>query len=139
MPDPRTAAAALPYDLSYSEEHEWVALEPNSPLPDHPVRIGLTTVAVAALGDLVHVELPAVGSTVMAGETCGEVESTKAVSDLYAPVTGRVTIVNTAVVDDPALIGTDPYGEGWLFAVQPTALGKLLSAAEYATATEQPA
>ena len=79
--------------------------------------IGITAVAADALGDIVYVELPEVGATVTAGETCGEVESTKSVSDLYAPVTGEVTEINQAVVDDPALINTDPYGAGWLFKV----------------------
>ena len=79
--------------------------------------IGISAVAADALGDIVYVELPEVGSTVTAGETCGEVESTKSVSDLYSPVTGEVTEVNEAVVDDPALINSDPYGAGWLFKV----------------------
>ena len=79
--------------------------------------IGISAVATDALGDIVYVDLPEVGSTVTAGETCGEVESTKSVSDLYAPVTGEVTEVNDAVVDDPSLINSDPYGAGWLFKV----------------------
>lgn len=92
--------------LQYSEEHEWVGREASS----NVVSIGITAVAAEALGDIVYVELPEVGSTVTAGDTCGEVESTKSVSDLYAPVTGEVTEVNPTVVEDPALITTDPYG-----------------------------
>ena len=79
--------------------------------------IGISAVAADALGDVVYVDLPEVGSTVTAGETCGELESTKSVSDLYAPVTGEVTEINDDVVDDPALINSDPYGAGWLFKV----------------------
>ena len=82
--------------------------------------------------DLVFVDLPQVESTVTVGEACGEVESTKTVSELYPPVSGRVTEVNQAAVDDPAVITADPYGAGWLFAVQPAAAGDLLTAAEYA-------
>ena len=98
-----------------------------------PVGIGISAVATDALGDIVYVDLPEVGSTVTAGETCGEVESTKSVSDLYAPVTGEVTEINDAVVSDPALINSDPYGAGWLFKVAVTEEGPLLSAEEYAS------
>ena len=83
-------------ELKYSAEHEWVASDGAG-----PAGIGISAVAADALGDIVYVDLPEVGSTVTAGETCGEVESTKSVSDLYAPVTGEVTEVNDAVVDDP--------------------------------------
>ena len=99
-------------ELQYSDEHEWVAREAGN-----VVSIGISAVATDALGDIVYVDLPEVGSTVTAGETCGEVESTKSVSDLYSPVTGEVTEINDAVVDDPALINSDPYGAGWLFKV----------------------
>ncbi len=114
-------------ELKYSAEHEWVA-----PARTGPVGIGISAVAADALGDIVYVDLPEVGSTVTAGETCGEVESTKSVSDLYAPVTGEVTEINDAVVDDPALINSDPYGAGWLFKVAVTEEGPLMSAEEYA-------
>ncbi|QBJ95886.1 glycine cleavage system protein GcvH [Rhodococcus sp. ABRD24] len=123
---------AFPNDRSYTADHEWVAIHPGHPLPDNPVRVGVTSIAVDSLGELVFVELPEVGSTVVVGEACGEVESTKTVSDLYPPVSGRVTLVNTAAVDSPELVSADPYGEGWLFAVQPTDAGELLTAAEYA-------
>ncbi|BCW73498.1 glycine cleavage system protein GcvH [Arthrobacter sp. NicSoilB8] len=115
-------------ELKYSAEHEWVAADGSG-----PVGIGISAVAADALGDIVYVDLPEVGTKVTAGETCGEVESTKSVSDLYAPVTGKVTAINPAVVDDPSLINSDPYGAGWLFKVAVTAEGPLLSAQEYAS------
>jgi len=125
------SANVIPDDRSYTEQHEWVSIAPGAALPDTPVRVGITSVAAAALGDLVYLDLPEVGSTIVAGEICGEVESTKTVSELYPPVSGTVTAVNTAAVDDPALVASDPYGDGWLFEVQPTAAGALLTAAEY--------
>ncbi|WP_067547754.1 glycine cleavage system protein H [Nocardia crassostreae] len=128
---------AFPIDRSYTAEHEWVMLAPGAPMPDAPVRVGITAVAVEALGDLVHLELPAVGSTVAAGMPCGEVESTKAVSEIYSPASGRITLVNSAALDDPGLIGADPYGAGWLFAVLPTGTSELLTAAQYAEKTSQ--
>ncbi|GIU55533.1 glycine cleavage system protein GcvH [Arthrobacter sp. NicSoilC12] len=115
-------------ELKYSAEHEWVASDGAG-----PAGIGISAVAADALGDIVYVDLPEVGSTVTAGETCGEVESTKSVSDLYAPVTGEVTEVNDAVVGDPSLINSDPYGAGWLFRVAVAEEGPLLSAQEYAS------
>ena len=123
---------SIPNDRSYTDEHEWVMIAPGADLPAAPVRIGITTVATDALGDLVFVELPEVGATVTVGQPCGEVESTKTVSELFPPVSGTVTEVNQAAADDPAVISADPYGDGWLFAVQPEAAGALLSAAEYA-------
>lgn len=116
-------------NLLYSAEHEWVAVDGSG-----PVGIGITAVATEALGDIVYVDLPEVGSTVTAGETCGEIESTKSVSDLYAPVTGEVTEVNADVVADPALINSDPYGAGWLFRVAVGSEGPLMSGEEYAAA-----
>ena len=115
-------------ELKYSAEHEWVASDGPG-----PAGIGISAVAADALGDIVYVDLPEVGSTVTAGETCGEVESTKSVSDLYAPVTGEVTEVNDAVVGDPSLINSDPYGAGWLFKVAAESDGPLLSAEDYAS------
>ena len=126
----------IPDDRSYTEEHEWVLIAPGAALPDTPVKVGITSVAAAALGDLVFLDLPEVESTITTGETCGEVESTKTVSELFPPVSGTVTAVNTAAVDDPSLVTTDPYGEGWLFEVRPTAAGPLLTAAEYAERNE---
>lgn len=122
----------IPDDRSYTDEHEWVDLAPGADLPDTPVRVGITGVAAAALGDLVYLDLPEVGTTISAGQTCGEVESTKTVSELFPPVGGEVTEINTAAVDDPSLVTTDPYGAGWLFAVRATDAGPLLTAAEYA-------
>jgi glycine cleavage system H protein len=117
----------IPDDLRYSAEHEWVDTEAGN-----GTRIGITTVATDALGDIVYVDLPEAGTNVTAGEVCGEVESTKSVSDLFAPVSGTVAAVNDAVVDDPALVNSDPYGEGWLFTVEVNEEGPLMSAAEYA-------
>ena len=116
-------------DLKYSAEHEWIAGDGSG-----PASIGITAVATDALGDIVYVDLPEVGDTVTAGETCGEVESTKSVSDLYAPVSGEVTETNADVVDNPELINSDPYGNGWLFKVAVTEEGPLMSAEEYAAA-----
>lgn len=123
---------AFPDDRGYTDDHEWVLVAPGAALPDTPVKVGITSVAAAALGDLVFVDLPEAGSTVTAGEACGEVESTKTVSELIPPVSGTVTAVNSAVVDDPSLVTADPYGAGWLFEVAATAAGPLLTAAEYA-------
>ena len=111
--------------LRYSAEHEWVDAS-------SPVKVGISAVAADALGDVVYVDLPAVGDTVTAGETCGEVESTKSVSDLYAPVSGTIVEINQEAVDNPAILNEDPYGAGWLFTVEVTEEGEPLSAAEYA-------
>ncbi|WP_457973251.1 glycine cleavage system protein GcvH [Arthrobacter sp. D1-17] len=115
-------------ELQYSDEHEWVSRDGGNLMS-----IGISAVATDALGDIVYVDLPEVGSTVTAGETCGEVESTKSVSDLYSPVSGEVTEVNDVVVSDPAVINNDPYGAGWLFKVAVESEGPLLSAEEYAS------
>jgi glycine cleavage system H protein len=123
---------SFPDDRGYTEEHEWVSLLPDAELPAEPVRVGITSVAAEALGEIVYVELPEVGTEIVAGESCGEVESTKTVSELYPPVSGRVILVNEAVAGDPSVITADPYGEGWLFTVAATATGTLLTAAEYA-------
>ncbi|MDV2981441.1 UNVERIFIED_CONTAM: glycine cleavage system protein GcvH [Actinomycetes bacterium ARC8] len=113
--------------LRYSAEHEWIDAS-------SPAKIGITQVAADALGDVVYVDLPEVGDTVTAGETCGEVESTKSVSDLYSPVTGTIVEVNQEAVDNPAILNEDPYDAGWLFTVEVTEEGPLLSAADYASA-----
>ena len=121
--------AKVAAELKYSVEHEWIAAD-----GDGPSVIGVSAVAAEALGDIVYLDLPEVGSTVTAGETCGEIESTKSVSDLYSPVTGEVTEINDDAVADPALVNSDPYGAGWLFKVSVTEEGPLLSAQEYAEA-----
>ncbi|MGJ9404061.1 glycine cleavage system protein GcvH [Arthrobacter sp. KK5.5] len=113
--------------LRYSAEHEWVDSA-------SPAKIGISQIAADALGDVVYVDLPEVGATVTSGESCGEVESTKSVSDLYAPVTGTVVEINQEAVDNPALLNEDPYGAGWLFTVEVSEEGPLLSAEDYASA-----
>lgn len=116
-----------PQQLRYSKEHEWLSVA-----EDGVSTVGITEFAANALGDVVYVQLPEVGDTVTAGETCGELESTKSVSDLYSPVTGEVTEINQDVVDDPALVNTAPFEGGWLFKVRAAEEPKdLLSATEY--------
>ena len=120
----------IPADLKYTAEHEWVAAAD----ADGTVRLGITDFAQDALGDVVYVQMPEAGSSITANEVVGEVESTKSVSDIYAPVSGEVVAVNDALESDPALINSDPYGEGWLLEVKlsdPGALETLLSAPEY--------
>ena len=103
----------IPPDLHYTAEHEWVRRS-----GDDTVRIGITDFAQSALGDVVFVQLPDVGAELTAGESFGEVESTKSVSDLYAPVSGKVTAVNGDLDGSPQLVNSDPYGAGWLLDVQ---------------------
>ena len=126
--------ANLPAEFTYSEDHEWInaAQDAIVAVERCVVRIGITSVAADRLGEVVFAELPAVGDSVTAAETCGEVESTKSVSDLYSPVTGTVTAVNEAVHDDYEIINNDPFGEGWLFEVEVEELGEVMSADEYA-------
>ena len=107
-----------PQDLRYTAEHEWVRAG-----DDGTVRIGITSFAQDALGDVVYVSLPAVGDTVGAGDACGEVESTKSVSDLYAPLAGEVTAVNDSLDATPELVNTDPYGDGWMYELRPSDSG----------------
>lgn len=99
--------AEIPDDRKYTRDHEWVVLGSTA-------RIGITEYAAEALGDVVFLDLPAVGQLLQAGSPFGEIESTKSISELIAPVDGRVVAVNAAVVDDPALVNVDPYGAGWL-------------------------
>lgn len=103
----------IPADLRYTAEHEWVKRT-----GDDTVRVGITDFAQSSLGDVVYVQLPDVGSAVTAGESFGEVESTKSVSDLYAPVTAKVIAVNGDLEGNPALVNSDPYGQGWLLDLQ---------------------
>jgi glycine cleavage system H protein len=117
-----------PEDLRYTAEHEWVRRAGDV------VRVGITAYAQDALGDIVYLQLPAVGDVVNAGSPCGEIESTKSVSDVYAPVDGTVTAVNDALDASPELVNSDPYGDGWLFELQPqdpAALDGLLDADGY--------
>jgi glycine cleavage system H protein len=118
-----------PDDLHYTTEHEWVR-----PVDGGLLRVGITSYAQDALGDVVYVTLPETGATVTAGDTCGEVESTKSVSDLYAPVSGEVTARNETIDATPELVNSDPYGEGWLFELRPAdagAINDLLDATGY--------
>ncbi|MGH3186037.1 MAG: glycine cleavage system protein GcvH [Streptosporangiaceae bacterium] len=103
---------SVPAELRYTPEHEWVSVEGASAL------VGITEYAAQQLGDVVYVSLPAPGTAVSAGEPCGEVESVKSVSDLYAPVDGEVTEVNTELEDDPSLVNAEPYAAGWMFRVK---------------------
>ena len=118
----------VPEQLRYSRDHEWVALDGTR------VRVGITDYAQDALGDVVYVQLPTVGATVAAGDGFGEVESTKSVSDVYAPVSGTVAAVNDALGDTPELLNSDPYGAGWICEIDCTDVAEveaLLDAAAY--------
>jgi glycine cleavage system H protein len=120
-----------PEDLHYTKDHEWVRAE-----GDHgeTLRVGVTDFAQDALGDIVFVTLPEAGSHLTEGEACGEIESTKSVSDVYAPVTGTVTERNEALDASPELVNSDPYGDGWMLAIRPddaSAVDGLLDAAAY--------
>jgi glycine cleavage system H protein len=102
-----------PQDLRYTAEHEWVRVGSAD-----VARVGITAFAQDALGDVVYVSLPAVGDSVAAGDSCGEVESTKSVSDIYAPVSGEIVAINETLDSAPELVNTDPYGEGWMYDVK---------------------
>ena len=124
----------VPEDLRYTREHEWVRVEGDL------ARVGITDYAQDALGDVVYVSLPEVDSTVAAMGTCCEVESTKSVSEVFAPVSGRVAEVNTDLADSPQSLNEDPYGKGWIFAVEmsePGEVAGLMDAAAYRTLLEQ--
>ncbi len=123
----------IPSELRYSTDHEWVRVDGNR------VTVGITDYAQDALGDVVFVQLPEQGATVAAGESMSEVESTKSVSDIFAPVAGRVVAVNDEVASRPELLNADPYGAGWLFVleVDPSSVEALLDAAAYQALTEQ--
>jgi glycine cleavage system H protein len=118
----------VPEDRRYTAEHEWVAQG-----PDGRVRVGITDYAQDALGDVVFVELPAPGTELTAGQVLGEVESTKSVSEVYAPVAGTVVAVNTELTEHPEQVNQDPYGQGWLCEIEPAGDGggELLDAAGY--------
>jgi glycine cleavage system H protein len=120
-------------ELRYTAEHEWVTTDGET----H--KVGITDFAQDALGDIVYVQLPDVGAEVKAGESLGEIESTKSVSELYAPISGTIVARNEALGDAPDLVNTDPYGEGWLVEIRPSdasSAGALLDAAAYRELTE---
>jgi len=122
-------AAVIPEELKYTEEHEWVQRTGEA-----TVRIGITDYAQEQLGDVVFVQLPELGETVDVGQTLGEVESTKSVSDIYAPLAGEVVARNDSLDQQPDLVNTDPYGEGWMIELRladPAAVDDLLDAAAY--------
>ena len=124
--------SSVPNELHYTNEHEWV-----SPTKDEKTfRIGITDFAQGALGDIVYIQLPKIGSTVIAGSVCGEIESTKSVSEIYSPLTGKIIAINGELDSAPEAINVDPYGSGWIAEIAidgqvPT----LLSAEEYSKLT----
>ena len=120
----------IPTDLRFSESHEWVSAE-----EDGVVKVGITDHAQSQLGDLVFVELPEEGASVGQGDSCAVVESVKAASDIYSPVSGEIVAINEAVVDSPEIVNSDPYGDGWLFSVRlddPEEIEGLMDAERYA-------
>ena len=124
----------FPDGLAYSAEHEWVAVDGTR------ARVGITDFAQDALGDVVYVQLPDVGLEVLARATCAEVESTKSVSEIYAPLTGTVVEVNSALVDEPELVNQDPYGRGWILLIEMAdrdEVAALLDAGAYRALVEQ--
>jgi glycine cleavage system H protein len=125
----------VPEDLAYTRDHEWAKVG-----PDGKVRVGITDYAQDALGDVVFVQLPEEGSTLAEGDTLGEVESTKSVSEIYAPISGAVVGVNSSLSDAPEQLNDDPYGNGWICEIQPSnedALAGLLDAAAYRALIEE--
>ena len=122
--------SSIPIEFLYTKEHEWVLADAMT------YTMGITDYAQAALGDIVYVQLPRIGDEVVAGKVCGEVESTKSVSDIYAPVSGTVVAINEALSDSPESINSDPYGVGWLVKIEVvTQPIDLLSAADYTEIT----
>ncbi len=124
----------IPAELRYSSDHEWVRVDGTT------VTIGITEYAQDALGDVVFVEMPEPGLAVAAGDSFSEVESTKSVSDIYAPISGAITEVNEALDAQPELLNSDPYGSGWICRIEisdPSELDKLMDAAAYRSLTEQ--
>jgi glycine cleavage system H protein len=125
----------FPEELKYTSEHEWVALE-----GENRVRVGITDFAQDALGDVVYVDLPDTGADVRGGEPFGEVESTKSVSDVYSPVSGKVVERNDALGDSPETVNSDPYGEGWMVLIElgdPEELEGLMDATAYRRMVEE--
>jgi glycine cleavage system H protein len=116
-------------DLKYTAEHEWIAVDGDT------ATIGITAYAADKLGDVVYVDLPKAGASISSGKVVGEIESTKSVGELFAPVDGEVIEANDAVVSDPTLVNSDPYGAGWMIKVRFTELPELLTAEQYAALT----
>ena len=124
--------SSIPENLQYTKEHEWVA---DTAIPG-TIRMGITDFAQGALGDIVYVQMPKIGELVVADKVCGEVESTKSVSEIFAPVSGTVTAVNDSLSDTPELVNSQPYGDGWLVEISVTDTPTpLLSAAQYGAIT----
>lgn len=122
--------STIPEELGYTEEHEWISAADEQTV----VRVGITDFAQQELGDVVFVQLPDAGTAISQGEAVGEIESTKSVSEVFAPLDGEIVARNEALEDDPALVNSDPYGEGWLFDLRlddPQAVDQLLDAAGY--------
>jgi glycine cleavage system H protein len=127
------SATAVPDQLKYSSDHEWISVSGTT------VRMGITDYAQDALGDVVYVQVPTVGTNVVAGDTMSEVESTKSVSDIYAPVSGTIVAVNDALADAPETVNSDPYGAGWICEIEvsdPAQLDQLLDASGYRALVE---
>jgi glycine cleavage system H protein len=125
----------IPTDLRYMSSHEWIRVE-----SDGTAYVGISDHAQNAMGDLVYVELPDVGDTINAGDEVGVVESVKAASDIYSPVTGEIIAINEALNDSPEQVNSDPYGDGWLYRIKiadPEELEDLMSAEEYAEQLEE--
>ncbi|MGW7686646.1 glycine cleavage system protein GcvH [Kribbella sp. NPDC054772] len=119
----------VPTDLKYTADHEWLTLDGDT------ATVGITAFAADALGDVVYVDLPIVGATVRAGAPCGEIESTKSVSDLNAPADGEVVEINHEVIADPSVLNTDPFQAGWLFRLKVSGTPDLLDATAYEALT----
>lgn len=125
--------ASVPEELRYTKEHEWV-----SQVSANCFRVGITDYAQVALGDIVYIQLPKVGDQVIAGKVCGEVESTKSVSEIYAPLSGKISLVNDSLDSSPETLNKAPYEQGWIFEVEissPSEIESLLSAGDYAELT----
>jgi glycine cleavage system H protein len=121
----------IPTDLQYTAEHEWLRIDGDS------ATVGITEYAASSLGDIVFVQLPSVGQVIAAGDVCGEIESTKSVSDLYSPADGTVTSVNADAAADPAVLNTDPFEKGWLFSMTLTGTPELLDPHAYTALTAE--
>lgn len=125
--------SSIPVELKYTKEHEWVQV-----VSEKRFRVGITDFAQSALGDIVYIQLPKNGEAAVAGKVCGEVESTKSVSEIYSPLTGTIVAVNSALDTAPETINTDPYGAGWIFEIEVSTESEvvgLLSASDYGQLT----